>query len=172
MIFVTVGTHEQPFNRLVKYVDGMKAEGIFTEDIIIQTGFSTYEPKYCDWKKLFSFQEIYSLVNNARVIVTHGGPSSFMMPLQLGKIPIVVPRLKRFGEHVNDHQLEFAKAVVERQGNILLVEEFGQLKEMIINYESIVSSMSANLISNNARFNEKFSNLVNHLIYSNNRDKK
>ena len=95
-----------------------------------------------------------------------------MMPLQLGKIPIVVPRLKRFGEHVNDHQLEFAKAVVERQGNILLVEEFGQLKEMIINYESIVSSMSANLISNNARFNEKFSNLVNQLIYSNNRDKK
>ena len=46
MIFVTVGTHEQPFNRLVKKVDDLKKNGIIQEDVIIQTGFSTYEPQY------------------------------------------------------------------------------------------------------------------------------
>lgn len=51
MIFVTVGTHEQPFNRLVKAVDELKRDGIITEDVIMQTGFSTYEPKYCQWSE-------------------------------------------------------------------------------------------------------------------------
>lgn len=49
MIFVTVGTHEQPFNRLIQKIDELKKDGIINEDVIIQTGFSTYEPKYCQW---------------------------------------------------------------------------------------------------------------------------
>ena len=52
MIFVTVGTHEQPFNRLIKEVDRLKKEGIITDEVFIQTGFSTYEPQYCDWKNI------------------------------------------------------------------------------------------------------------------------
>lgn len=52
MIFVTVGTHEQPFNRLVKAIDKLKKDGVITEDVIMQTGYSTYEPKYCKWDKL------------------------------------------------------------------------------------------------------------------------
>lgn len=53
MIFVTVGTHEQPFNRLIQKVDELKKDGVITEDVIIQTGFSTYEPKYCQWSKFY-----------------------------------------------------------------------------------------------------------------------
>ena len=51
MIFVTVGTHEQPFNRLVQEIDNLKRDGVITEDVIIQTGYSTYEPKYCQREK-------------------------------------------------------------------------------------------------------------------------
>lgn len=57
MIFVTVGTHEQPFNRLIKKIDELKKDGIINEDVIIQTGFSTYEPKYCQWSKLIPYQQ-------------------------------------------------------------------------------------------------------------------
>ena len=52
MIFVTVGTHEQSFNRLLKKIDELKKDGIIQEDVIMQTGFSTYEPKYCECSKL------------------------------------------------------------------------------------------------------------------------
>lgn len=52
MIFVTVGTHEQPFNRLVQTIDELKRDGVITDNVIMQTGFSTYEPKYCQWDKL------------------------------------------------------------------------------------------------------------------------
>ena len=58
MIFVTVGTHEQQFDRLVRCVDRLKAEGKITEEVMIQTGFSSYEPKACKWSKLCSYQEI------------------------------------------------------------------------------------------------------------------
>lgn len=114
MIFVTVGTHEQPFNRLIQCVDNLKKDGIITEDIIIQTGYSTYKPKYCKRQKLLPYQEIRRLVDEARIVITHGGPSSFIMPLQIGKTPIVVPRKHEFNEHVNDQQIEFAKNVAQR----------------------------------------------------------
>ena len=54
MIFVTVGTHEQLFNRLIEKVDDLKKEGVITEEVFMQTGFSDYVPRYCKWKKFIS----------------------------------------------------------------------------------------------------------------------
>ena len=65
MIFVTVGTHEQPFNRLIQKIDELKKDGIINEDVIIQTGFSTYEPKYCQWSKLIPYQQMVKNVADA-----------------------------------------------------------------------------------------------------------
>lgn len=135
MIFVTVGTHEQPFDRLIQCVDELKQNGTITEEVIMQTGFSTYEPECCTFSKLFPYDEMLKKVEAARIIITHGGPSSFVMPLQMGKIPIVVPRQKQYGEHVNDHQVEFARAVAERMGTILVVEDVGTLGDVIGGYE-------------------------------------
>lgn len=160
MIFITVGTHEQTFNRLLEYVDKLKKRGSIEEEVIIQTGFSTYEPKYCKWSKLFSYQQMIENINNARIVITHGGPSSFIMPLQVGKIPIVVPRQKKYNEHINDHQLDFAKTVVERQGNIILVEDIEKLEEIILNYDTIVKSMPIELKSNNKEFNKELNKIV------------
>lgn len=164
MIFVTVGTHEQPFNRLVQYIDELKGRDIIKEEVLIQTGYSTYQPKHCRWKNLFTYQDMVKNVEEAHIVITHGGPSSFIMPLQIGKIPIVVPRQKKYNEHVNDHQVEFADIVAERQGNIIVVNEIGQLKHILLNYDSIVSSMPASIQSNNARFNRSFEKIVSNMF--------
>lgn len=115
MIFVTVGTHEQPFNRLVECIDKLKKDGDIREEVIIQTGYSTYEPQHCKWQKLFPYQEMLKLVEEAQIVITHGGPSSFIMPLQIGKIPIVVPRRHEFNEHVNDHQRQIINVFNEKK---------------------------------------------------------
>lgn len=164
MIFVTVGTHEQPFNRLVEHIDKLKGEGVIQEEVIIQTGYSTYEPKHCKWQKLFPYTEMLELVEQARIVITHGGPSSFIMPLQIGKIPIVVPRKKEFGEHVNDHQVEFVKAVHDRQGNIILVENLDTLKQVISDYNNLVENKQNQQVSNNAKFCHKFGELVEEIL--------
>lgn len=164
MIFVTVGTHEQPFNRLVECVDILKSEGDIQEDVIIQTGYSTYEPQYCKWQKLFPYQEMLKLMEEARVVITHGGPSSFIMPLQMGKTPIVVPRRHKFNEHVNDHQVLFSKAVAERMGTIIVVENMDSLRMTIKNFDTIISGMKSGLKTNNSRFNEKLSEIVDEMF--------
>jgi len=165
MIFVTVGTHEQPFNRLVKEIDDLKKSGVITEDVIIQTGYSTYEPKYCQWSKLIPYQQMVKNVKDARIVITHGGPASFIMPLQVGKIPIVVPRQHQFNEHINDHQVEFARNVAERMGTIIVIENMSKLGETIANYNTIVKNMRYEVSSNNEQFCSGLNNLVNELIW-------
>ena len=152
MIFVTVGTHEQPFNRLVKAIDKLKKDGVITEDVIMQTGYSTYEPKYCKWDKLIPYDQMVKNVEDARIVITHGGPASFIMPLQIGKTPIVVPRQKKFNEHVNNHQVEFAKDVAERMGTIIPVEDINKLGEIITNFDEIVADKGQVMSSNNKKF--------------------
>lgn len=166
MIFVTVGTHEQPFDRLVKYVDELKRDGIITEDVIIQTGYSNYEPVFCQFQKLYPYKKMIEMVDEARIVITHGGPSSFIMPLQVGKIPIVVPRQKQFDEHVNDHQVEFAKAVEERQKNIIVVEDVEELAKVICEYDEIISAIQNGIESNNTRFNQELEKQINELMFN------
>ena len=162
MIFVTVGTHEQPFNRLVEYMD--EWAGQHKEKVIIQTGFSTYEPRNCKWRKLFTFQEMQKGVEKARVVITHGGPSSFIMPLQIGKVPVVVPRKKEFEEHVNDHQVDFCHQVAERQKNIIVIDNINDLGDVLENYDEIVKTMTNGLESNNEQFCSEFEKIVNELV--------
>lgn len=164
MIFVTVGTHEQQFNRLIQYLDVLKKNEIINEEIIIQTGYSTYIPQHCVWKKFFEYQEIRKMVDKARIIITHGGPSSFIMPLQIGKIPIVVPRQSAYGEHVNDHQTAFTRKVYERMGIILLVEDLEDLENILRNYDFLIKNMDGKLKSNNNLFVEKFETIVNDIM--------
>ena len=164
MIFVTVGTHEQPFNRLVKAVDELKRDGVITEDVIMQTGFSTYEPKYCQWSKLIPYQQMVKNVEDARIVITHGGPASFVMPLQIGKTPIVVPRQKKYDEHVNDHQVEFARNVSERMGTIIPVEDISDLGKIIKNYDEIVADMGHGMSSNNEKFCKELENIVDGIM--------
>lgn len=164
MIFVTVGTHEQPFNRLIGCIDKLKHDGIIKEHVVIQTGYSTYEPSYCEWDRLYPYNQIQKFVKEARIIITHGGPSSFIMPLQVGKIPIVVPRRFNFGEHVNNHQVSFTKAVAERMGIIIVVENLNKLGEIINNYNDMVNGMDGKMKSNNAKFCAEFEMIVNEII--------
>lgn len=160
MIFVTVGTHEQAFNRLIQKIDELKRDGLIKDEVIMQTGFSTYKPKYCKWKKLIPYQQMKQYVDEARIVITHGGPASFIMPLQVGKVPIVVPRQKKFDEHVNDHQLEFARNVAQRMGTIIPVEDVEEIGEVITGYDQIVNGMGNGMQSNNGHFNKKLEKIV------------
>lgn len=164
MIFVTVGTHEQPFNRLIQKMDELKKENIISDDIFMQIGFSTYEPQYCKWSKTLSYQQMLKNVETAKIVITHGGPASFIMPLQIGKKPIVVPRQKKFDEHVNDHQVEFTKNVVERMGCIIPVYDIEDLCDVITNYKRYTKDSNKSIKSHNIEFNMALEQLVNELM--------
>lgn len=159
MIFVTVGTHEQQFNRLVKYMDELAGSGKLDEEVIIQTGYSDYIPKYAKHSKFYSYDEMQKYYKDARIIITHGGPSSFIPALQLGKTPIVVPRQKKFNEHVNDHQAVFCKKISDKFEKMVVILDIMKLDN------AIVSSKNSNNVffMNNISFNIKFNDIVNNI---------
>lgn len=160
MIFVTVGTHEQQFNRLVEYMD--KWAGDHNEKVVIQSGYSTYEPKHCEWSKFYPYQKMVEMVNDARIVITHGGPSSFIMPLQIERIPIVVPRQYKYNEHVNDHQVKFCHQVEERLGTIIVVNDIEKLGGVIESYNEI--KYRGKNTSNNEEFCKKLESIVDEML--------
>lgn len=149
MIFVTVGTHEQPFDRLIKEVDRLVAEGVITEEVFIQTGFSTYEPQHCSWKKLLSYYEMDRFIEKASVVITHGGPATFMAVLAKGKKLIVVPRQERFGEHVNNHQIDFLEKLKMNGTSIEYITQIDALGEVI---DRIKMRNKQDIVSNTENF--------------------
>ncbi len=159
MIFVTVGTHEQQFDRLIRYMDELDLE----EEVMIQRGYSNYEPRHCKWKNLLPYSEMTDYVARARIVITHGGPSSIMMPLQSGKVPVVVPRQKRFGEHVNDHQVEFVQKI-SGSTNIIPVYNIEDLGGILEDYEELAFG-KAEIKNNNAVFNQRLEEIVEEMFH-------
>lgn len=159
MVFVTVGTHEQPFDRLVKAVDALVADGTLDEEVFVQTGYCTYEPEHCEWERFVPAPEMRSRMEAADVVVTHGGPSSFIEAMAAGKVPVVVPRYERFGEHVNDHQVAFVRLVAERQRGIVPVYDVADLADAIEEARRL-SESGIGFRSHNAEFCEGLRRLV------------
>lgn len=164
MIFVTVGTHEQPFNRLVQAVDNLAKTKTISNNVFIQIGYSTYIPKHCKWKRFLPYSDMKKMIDNADIVITHGGPSSFILPLQINKIPIVVPRQKNYHEHVNNHQVDFVNEVAKIHNNLIVVNDIKKLGYTINHYDQEIQKLSGDNINNNKAFNDKFIQIVKKLV--------
>lgn len=126
MIFVTVGTHEQPFDRLVRAVDELKAAGRITDEVFIQTGYCRYRPIHCRGEAFLSFTRLREAIAAAAVVITHGGTGSIMLALHQGQTPLVMPRRRVHGEHIDDHQVLFCRKLAG-EGRIAAVYEVEEL---------------------------------------------
>ncbi len=128
MIFVTVGTDTHDFSRLVKQADELAS--IVDDQVVIQIGQSTYEPLNAKWFRFTDAETIENHYRTADVIVTHAGAGSIINALKNGKTPIVVPRLKSFGEHVNDHQLDLARTL-STHGKVVMLTDVSELQAAV-----------------------------------------
>jgi UDP-N-acetylglucosamine transferase subunit ALG13 len=140
MIFVTVGAYDLPFDRLVAAVDSLVAKGVFTDEVFAQIGHSAPPNGKLPFARFLSYEEMNARADDASLIITQGGPGSIMLALGRGKIPIVVPRRKAFGEMVDDHQVLFAqKLALEKK--ILLIDDISELKDACLRYGQRTASM-------------------------------
>ncbi len=106
MIFVTVGSQKFPFNRLIEKVDQMAGEGVIREEVLIQTGTSDYIPRHCRHRDFYDREEFKTMIDTCTVLITHGGVGTVIDAVKRGKKVVAVPRLARYGEHVDNHQLQ------------------------------------------------------------------
>lgn len=106
MIFVTVGSQLFPFDRLLREVDDLIESGVIAEEVFAQTGKSVYVPKHYKYQPFLGANEFDDCLKRCSMLITHGGAGNIVRALQLGKKVLAVPRLAKYGEHVDDHQLQ------------------------------------------------------------------
>lgn len=106
MIFVTLGSQKFQFDRLLKKLDELVEQGIITDRIMAQIGASTYLPRHYEYIRFMDREVFAETMDKCSVVITHGGTGVIIGAVKKGKKVIAVPRLAKYGEHVDDHQLQ------------------------------------------------------------------
>ena len=128
MIFITLGSQKFQFNRLLKSVDEL-IEGGLDEEVFAQIGYSNYKPKNYKYKEFIDREEFSEVINCSDIVITHGGTGAIIGAVKKRKKVIAVPRLAKYGEHVDDHQLQLVSQF--RELDLIYSCEDGDLKSAI-----------------------------------------
>lgn len=131
MIFVCVGSRNYQFDRLLKKMDELVAAGRLPDEVFAQIGQSNYEPENYKYERYVDTERFHKLQHEASVIISHGGTGALISALKMGKQLVAVPRLKKYGEHIDDHQLQVCEAM-EEEGYLRCARDMDELEEKII----------------------------------------
>jgi UDP-N-acetylglucosamine transferase subunit ALG13 len=139
VILVTLGTHRQPMPRLVPPLEQIARDRPELAPFHAQVG-ATPAPRGWEVHGLLAAQDLAALVGAADVVITHGGPASIAQVRAAGKVPIVVPRHGGHGEHVDDHQLHYARRLSDAR-EIILVTDVALLFDAVDQYAQRIASL-------------------------------
>jgi UDP-N-acetylglucosamine transferase subunit ALG13 len=138
MIFLTVGT-EYPFDRLVRAIDDMIAQGELFDDVFAQIGYGGYRPKYMNWSEMMPRTDYETQVNECRGVISHAGMGTIISCIEQEKPLLVMPRRAAYGELVSDHQIGSARKFFER-GDILLASDEKELSARLLEFKNFTPS--------------------------------
>lgn len=131
-------------NRLLKQVDEDLKNSMLEETVFAQTGYSNYVPKYYEHVRFLDFSLFEEKMSGCNIFITHAGTGNIVTAIQYQKPMIVVPRLKRYGEHVDDHQKEIA-AKISGESNIWVCYDCSQLSALAHSIKACPSSTELTL---------------------------
>lgn len=144
MIFVTVGSQKFQFNRLLKAIDDLIEKGDIKEEVFAQTGVSDYQPKNYKYVDFTTREQFNENLDKCDLLITHGGTGVIVNALKKGKKVIAVPRLAKYGEHVDDHQMQ----LVDEMGKERMIEVCANLEDFSICISDISKKEYRNYSSN------------------------
>lgn len=135
MIFLVLGSQKFQMNRLLQKVDSLKEKGIITDPVVVQKGYSDYEPKHLISHDFLEKSVFEDYLEQADLILCHGGTGVIVTSLKKGKKVIAVPRDRRYGEHVDQHQFQIVK-LFSKLGFIEGVLDVEELETALKNYQT------------------------------------
>ena len=137
MIFVTLGTQDKSFERLLQAIDREIERGNIKEKVVVQAGYTKYESKNMEVLDLVSQDEFDKLMKSCSLLITHGGVGSILTGIKYGKPVIAAARLKKYKEHVNDHQIQIVDNSHE-EGYIIGIGDVSELRESLKNIKELL----------------------------------
>lgn len=130
MILVLLGTQNNSFHRLLEEIQKNIKNGNIKEKIVVQKGYTKFESQDMEIYDQLPSDELKKLIDKANIVITHGGVGSIITSIEKGKKVIAAPRLKKYKEHVNDHQLDIINSFSE-MGYIIGIHEVEELGEAL-----------------------------------------
>ena len=106
MVFVTVGSQKFQFNRLLESIDNLMDQKVLLGNVFAQIGYSDYKPRNYEYARFLHNHEFQAYLKKCMILVTHGGTGTIIKGIKEKKKVIAIPRLKEYGEHVDDHQVQ------------------------------------------------------------------
>lgn len=155
MIFVSLGTNDKSFERLLKAIDKEIQLGNIKDKVIAQSGYTKYSSKNMDVFDLMPMDKFNKCINDCDILITHGGVGTILDGLKKGKKIIAFPRLSKYQEHVNDHQVEIIDEFYN-SGFILT----GKVNEVSSLIKECSSFNPKSYKSNNYKFNKLISDTI------------
>ena len=140
--FVSVGNPTQPFRRLLDAVTIIASE--LPQPVFVQSGSTPFHADGCESEPFLAMGEFENRVARSELLIMHAGAGSVIHAIRAGKVPVVMPRRAPHGEHVDDHQVEFARELA-RAGRIVVAEEPVDLLRVV--REALVRQASAGHIA-------------------------
>lgn len=137
--FVSVGNAVQPFDRLLDAVAALARDGHLSMPVSVQYGSAKFSCDACRSVAFLDMEQFAAHIRDATVVILHGGAGSIIHACQAGKVPIVMPRLSKFGEHVDDHQLEFV-CELDRLGKVVMVGDQQELTVAVAQVQAAETS--------------------------------
>ncbi len=128
MIVVLTGTGPDSFERLIKPLDELA--GLRKWEIFIQLGHTPFEPRWCEYERFIERSRLMKIIEEAELVITHGGFGSMRDALALGKSVLAIPRRFEFKEVQDDHQEELVDEL-ERKGYVISVRDMSNLETAI-----------------------------------------
>lgn len=158
MIFVTLGSQKFQFNRMLVEIDRLIDEGKIIDEVFAQIGASDYKPKNFEYKDFLTQDEFKDYMKKADLVITHAGTGAIVTALKNDKLVIAIPRLARFGEHVDDHQIQLIDEFKELNfiEPVYEIEQLGEALELVKKnkYNKYISN-TKNIISDIEKFIDK-----------------
>ncbi|MBS5937910.1 PssE/Cps14G family polysaccharide biosynthesis glycosyltransferase [Clostridium sp.] len=142
MIFVTVGSRNYPFDRLFIKLDELFDKGVIKDELFAQIGTSTYIPRNYKYKNFITQEEFSQYINKSDLVISHGASGSIMKALNAGKKVIAVTRLSKYGEHINDHQIQNNEAFAANK-YVIPVYEMDDLEKAVKAIEDGIDNLVA-----------------------------
>lgn len=130
MILVTLGTQDKPFTRLLEAVQKQIDNGNIKDEVIVQAGYTKFKSKDMKIYDLIPYEKFDKLVEQCDILITHGGVASILNGIKNEKKVIAAARLKKYGEHTNDHQLQIISDFAKK-GYLLELKDFDKLNDVI-----------------------------------------
>ncbi len=160
MVFVTLGTQDKTFERLIEAVENQVKKQNIKEEVIVQAGSTKYVSDFVKIIPYMNENEFHDYMKKANIIITHGGVGTIIEGLELKKKMIVVPRLAKYGEHVNDHQVQIVENF-EKSGYILAVYDLEKLDLVLAKLKEFIPKEYK---KNNDKFVNKLEEEIQNLL--------